>query len=74
MSRRPRAPLAETLYGPGQAALASTRHAWGTLSTAMARLEQQPPPWTPEQLAEARQQLEAAQHLVAAVGEALSRA
>lgn len=40
----------------------------------MARLEQQPPPWTPEQLAEALATLQAAQHLIAAVGEALSRA
>jgi hypothetical protein len=62
-----------TEWGPGMAALASCRHAWGTIQTAISRLEQNPPPWTDDQVAEAIATLRAAQERVEVVGKALGQ-
>lgn len=64
----------ETSWGPGDAALASCRHAWGTILTASTRLDDPPPGWGPPEVEEARAMLAAARHLVKAVGEAIRRA
>lgn len=69
-----RRPLNDTPTGPGIAAWRSLRHAWGTLSTAIARLEQEPPDWPTDQTVEARAQLQAAQELIKSVGEAIRQA
>lgn len=66
--------LRDTAWGPGDAALASCRHAWGTIATAIARLDDPPAGWGPNEVAEARAQLTAAAELVRAVGEAIGRA
>lgn len=64
----------DTPTRPGWGALASCRHGYGTIWTAITRLEQDPPPWPAEMTTEAVAQLRAAAELVRAVGTAVREA
>lgn len=66
--------LRDTVTRPGWGALASCRHAYGTIWTAVSRLEQSPPDVDPAVVAEMIAQLRAAGELVRAVGTAIREA